>query len=251
VPIIIDRLGIGLFGSIQPDRLSEMMESPDDGLLARFLWAWPNKVPAKRPYKEADITRATEALRLLYELPLVSDENGGLRPFFCRMTDDAADLFEQWWTRHQAVELAGPLAGTLGKAPGHVVRLSLVLEHLWWCGGSDLTMPPSTISAKAVTAAIAFVTDYFHPMAARVFGDASVPEADRLATVVAKWIMATRPTVINPKLLRRTAGLPGLREAEKVKLALAVLVEADWIVPAPARAGGGAGRMRGPRRSFR
>jgi len=242
VPIIIDRLGIGLFGGIQPDRLCEMMESPDDCLVARFLWAWPNKVTARRPHQEADITRAAEALRLLYELPLVPDENGGFRPLVCRMTDDAADLFEQWWTQHQAVELAGPLAGTIGKAAGHVIRLSLVLEHLWWCGGSGLTMPPSAISAKAVTAAIAFVADYFHPMAARVFGDAGLPEADRLATVVARWIMQTRPTVINAKLLRRTAGLPGLREAEKVKSALAVLVEADWIAPAPARAGGGAGR---------
>jgi hypothetical protein len=39
-------------------------------------------------------------------------------------------------------------------------------------------------------------------------------------------------------------GLPGLREAEKVKLALGVLVETDWLLPAPERAGISPGRKR-------
>jgi hypothetical protein len=244
LPIIIERLGLSLFGSIQPDRLCEMMESPEDGLVARFLWAWPNKVLARRPTQEADMSRAADALRLLYDLPLVPDNNGGLPPFFCRLSTEAADLFTRWWVKHQSIELTGPIAGTLGKAPGHVLRLSLVLEYLWWCGGSALALPPSTINSKAVAAAIALVVDYFHPMAARVFGDAGLPEADRLATTVAKWILETKPTIVNGKKLRRSAGLPGLREAEKVKMALGVLVEADWIVPAPSRAGPGGGRPR-------
>jgi hypothetical protein len=220
LPITIDRLGLGLFGGVQPDHLAEMMRSPDDGLMARILWAWPSKVPARRPTGEADITKAADALRLLYDLPLVPDDQGGLRPFFCHLSAVAADLFTTWWVKHQATELTGPLAGPLGKAPGHVIRISLVLEHLWWAGGSTLSMPPSEISEKAVAAAIGLVVDYFTPMAARVYGDAAIPEADRLATVVARWIVDEKPIVINAKKLRREVGLPGLREAEKVKLAL-------------------------------
>ena len=68
-------------------------------------------------------------------------------------------------------------------------------------------------------------------MATRVFGDAALPEADRLATTLARWILRERPKVVNARDLRRKARLPGLREAEKVKLALATLVEADWLRP--------------------
>src|SRR6476620_5407206 len=133
-PIRIKRLGLGLFGGRRPDRLCEMMESPDDGLLARFLLAWPNKIPAKRSTGKTDLGRAAVALRLLYDLPLVAGDDGGLRPLFCPMSPEAADLFEEWWVRHQAGELVGPLAGPLKKAPGHIAPLSLVLQHLWWCG---------------------------------------------------------------------------------------------------------------------
>jgi Protein of unknown function (DUF3987) len=244
LPIIIKRLGLGLFGGIQPDRLCEMMESPDDGLLARFLWAWPNKVPARRPTREADIRRAADALRLLYDLPLVPDDNGGLRPFFCPMSIEAADLFAEWWVNHQAGELVGPLAGPLGKAPGHVARLGLVLQHLWWCGGSALALPPSTINDEAISAALALVVDYFHPVNERVYGDAGLPESDRLGATLGKWVLKTRPQVINAKKLRRSAGLPGLREAEKVKMAINVLVETDWLMPAPGRSGPTGGRQR-------
>jgi hypothetical protein len=65
-----------------------------------------------------------------------------------------------------------------------------------------------------------------------------------LACIAGRWIIDNKPTIINAKKLRREAGLPGLREAEKVKLALDALVEADWLAPAPERAGGGPGPKR-------
>ena len=105
-------------------------------------------------------------------------------------------------------------------------------------------MPPSRISKAAVLAAAALVDDYFKPMAERVFGDAALPEADRLAATVARWILRERPTVVNARALRRTARLPGLREAEKVKVALNALVEADWLRPIFNRSGDNAGRPR-------
>jgi len=203
----------------------------------------PNKVPARRPTRGVEIDWATRSLELLYELPLIADDEGAPRPFFCRLTDAAADLFTKWWTAHQAAEMMGPLAGPLGKAPGHVIRIALVLEHLWWCGGA-LAMPPKEVSENAAAAAIALVVDYFIPMAQRVYGDAAIPEADRLATPFARWILEMKPKIINAREVRRTSGLPGLRHADKVKLAIGVLVETDWLLPAPARAASGSGRQR-------
>jgi len=43
-PIIVPRLAVGVFGTVQPDRLRALMDSTDDGLLARILWAWPEPI---------------------------------------------------------------------------------------------------------------------------------------------------------------------------------------------------------------
>jgi hypothetical protein len=255
-PIEIERHCLGLFGAITPDRLVEMLESPDDGLTSRILWSWPNKVPARRPNQAADINVAAVALQLLWELPLVTaddpdQENAEPQssPFYCNLSKDAAEVFTEWWVNHHNHELVGPLAGPKGKMPGHVLRLALVLEHLWWCGAGGIAFPPenppATIGEKAVTAAIVLCQDYFAVMAERVFGDAAVPEADRLASVLARYIYDRRDLkVLNARSTRRNAGLPGLRDSEKMSIAIDVMVEADWLVPAPTRAGGTIGRRR-------
>ena len=50
---------------------------------------------------------------------------------------------------------------------------------------------------------------------------------------MARWILSLRERreVVNARALRPKARPAGLREAEKVKLALATLVEADWLRP--------------------
>ena len=231
-PIVIPHLSVAVLGGTQPDRLVDLLHSPDDGLQSRFLWIWPNAVPPRRPTRCPDAAAALEAFRRLAELPLVlgaGDERP--RPFICPLEDDAAALFDQWRHDHAAVEVSGALASAFGKAPGHLLRLALVLEHLWWSGSAGYAAPPSRIGRHALSAAAALIEDYFKPMATRVFGDAALPEADRLATTLARWILRERPKVVNARDLRRKARLPGLREAEKVKLALATLVEADWLRP--------------------
>jgi hypothetical protein len=244
LPVIIPRLSIGVLGGVQPDRLADLIAGPDDGLQARFLWLWPEKVPPGRPTRHADTGTGRTALQKLIELPLVPAEDGGSRPFLCPLADAAADTFDQWRKEHSAIEVSGALASAFGKAPGHLLRLALVLEHLWWCAKTSAAMPPSRISNAAILAAAALVDDYFKPMAERVFGDAALPECDRLAAIVARWIMRERPEVVNARDLRRKARLPGLREADKVKLALGVLVEADWLRPVFERTGGSPGRQR-------
>jgi len=244
LPVIIPRLSIGVWGGIQPDRLSDLIDGPDDGLQARFLWFWPDKIALRRPARHASFEIGKAALQKLVELPLVPSDDGGSRPFLCPLADDAADTFEEWRKAHFAVEVSGALASVFGKAPGQVLRIALVLEHLWWCGETSLSLPPSRISNDAINAAAALVEDYLKPMAERVFGDATLPEGDRLAAVLARWILRESPTILNARDIRRKARLPGLREADKVRLGLNVLVEADWLRPAFNRAGESTGRQR-------
>ena len=82
-------------------------------------------------------------------------------------------------------------------------------------------------------------------MAERVYGDAALPEAERLTTTLARWIKRQQPVpeTVNARNIQR-AKLPGLREADKVTTATNNLIDADWLRPIPTRAGGTPGRQR-------
>jgi len=79
------------------------------------------------------------------------------------------------------------MAGAIGKARGHVLRLSCILEHLWWSG--DRGYPePTSISADSVKRAAGLVEGYFLPMAERALGDASIPVVERRAMTLAQHL---------------------------------------------------------------
>jgi hypothetical protein len=75
---------------------------------------------------------------------------------------------------------APPLVkSSLGKARGQALRLSIVLEYLWWCASPSGTPEPVNISLSAVQAATGLMNAYFLPMGARVLGDCTVPAEER------------------------------------------------------------------------
>ena len=131
-------------------------------------------------------------------------------------------------------------AGALGKARGHCLRLSAVLEFLWWAGDRD-AREPAAISDVSVVRAAALVGSYFLPMAERAFGDAAIPPAERAAMALARHLRRERLTTFNARLLRRAMGGP-LREADAMKRACADLVEAGLIRPVGPRPGPSGGR---------
>ena len=244
-PIVVSAMTISILGGVQPDRLAEMIEGADDGLPARFLWTWPEAVPPRRPNRAPDTATALQLLRTLLRLEMASDEHGEPTPQVVPLTEEAAKLFQEWRDEHHAAaqSLAGPISSAFGKMAGQLLRLASVLEHLWW-SGSHGAGEPQSISRSAVECAAALVTDYFGPMASRVYGDAALPKQDRAAATLARWIVRGRAQLINARDIRRKARLPGLRDADEVAAALAVLVEADWIEAKPTREGGSAGRQR-------
>ena len=117
-----------------------------------------------------------------------------------------------------------------GKARGTALRLSLVLEYLWWCGTPGISAPPTLISAKAFAAAATVVADYLMPMAERVYGDAAARPEDRNAATLARWIMKTRPADVHVRTLQREIRLPGLNTADAIHAAVRVLIEAGWLI---------------------
>jgi len=246
VPVRIPHLTLSVLGGIQPDRLATMvMGGDDDGLAARLLMTWPEPVRPARPRLVADEAAALAAMRRLLGLGLGSDEHGAPAPVVLPLADDAAALFDLWRAQHaEAAEtVSGLLSSHHGKLPGLVLRLALVLDLLWWSWGGTI-QPPATVSARALAGAAGLIDSYFLPMAERCYGDAAMPEAERLGAVLARWIVRERPEVVNATEIRRKARLPGMREAAKVKMALDALVEADWLRAMPSREGGKPGRQK-------
>lgn len=243
-PIIIPRLTLSVVGTIQPDRLNDALTTGcDDGLAARFLFVWPNRVAPERPKGMADHVLAAERLRRLMRLDLDADEQGQTRPRLLPLSSDAEAVFIPWWKSNSDAAEAeyGLLAGHVGKLPGISLRLALVIELLAWCceGGEE----PKEISLWAIQAGVGLATEYFLPMARRAFGDAALPQDERLAVALAKWVVRTKTRSFNGRDLYRCKAIPGIGSAETMKAAAAHLIEGNWLF-AHDRSEGAKGRAR-------
>jgi putative DNA primase/helicase len=236
-PHRIHHNSISVLGGIQPDRLSSgLFNGDDDGLAARLLCVWPDPVPAARPRMAFDPQLPVIALRRLRQLGMATTEHGTPTYVAVPFTEEAAAVLDGWRTENfkTVQEASGRYASHLGKYPGMLIRLALVLEFLWW--SVENGPEPKEITGKAVTAAALLIEEYFKPMAERAYGDASVPENERHAASIAKWIAANKPEAVNPRDLRHKKGLPGLRDTDQVKAAFDVLIEAGWLeAPEPGK----------------
>jgi putative DNA primase/helicase len=246
-PLTVTFNGVSIIGGIQPQKLADSLLSglsADDGLAARFLWIWPNRPTFARPQSDANILALETALRRLDNLEWGIGENGDRVPVVIPLEPAAADAFEafQRANRDHEDDASGMFKSFIGKLPGVALRLSLVAEFAeWgWSGGLE----PRTIRKETVEAVADFLESYAMPMAARVFGDAALPPVERNAATIARWLLKHGPKTLNARELRRTAGLPGLREANVVRDAIDALVEASWLRPAPSRNGDNPGRQR-------
>lgn len=247
-PLTIPFNGVSVLGGIQPAKLADaLLSSPDDGLVARFLWAWPDKRGFARPRQAADMSVLENIYRRLECLEWGQDGEGRPVAITLRLSDGAADIFEAWQRDNSAVDDdAGSLFKSfVGKMDGAVLRLALVAELTAWAinGGAE----PREVSARSLEAAAEFVDDYAKPMAERVYGDAALPVSERNAATLARYILKAGLRTINKRELRRSphkSKLPGLREREALDAAISHLLDANWLIESPSREGGGIGRQR-------
>ena len=234
-PMRIRHLSVGVLGGVQPDKLPAIIDTPDDGLISRVLWAWPDVLPkfilARQP---ADDIAAKDAFNRLASLPMSVDEAGLPQPRRLPLTSGAESVLEQFAQemRSRAHDTSGPMAGAIGKARGHVLRLSCILEHLWWSGVRSAP-EPTGISDHSVKRAAGLVEGYFLPMAERALGDAAIPVLERRAMTLAQHLRKTAALSFNARDVRRTIG-GELREAAHMDAACKTLEEAGLIRPARA-----------------
>lgn len=246
-PVAIERHAVAIFGGIQPERLAELMATPDDGLLARFAWVWPEPVPFNLATTAPGVDWAIgrlDRLRCLALMPPATDDARAIpKPRYIHLAGDALRLMTAFARDMggQQLEVGGLLRAAYGKARGMALRLSLVLEYLSWCGDPDERPEPAEISAATFTRAAQLLGDYLMPMAARVYGDADATAEDRNAATLAKHIMRHRPASLSVRELCRKK-LPGMKEAKAIHAAAALLVDAGWL----ARVAKGDGNGRPP-----
>jgi hypothetical protein len=242
-PIVVPSLSVVIMGGIQPDRLATLVLSgDDDGLAARFIYLWPERIPPQRPRAVAPSGAKAKLLKL-YKLQEQMDENG--ERIALRFDEDAAAALQKYRTQVAAAEseTSGLYLSWLGKLPGMAVRLAIIFEHLLWCGDNEDSPAPQSISERAAVAAIAFLDDYAAPMARRCFGEAALPQVDRDAKVLARCIVSNAPKTVNSRDLRR-AGVLSTKDAARYTVALAELEAAGWLRATPARQGDTVGRQR-------
>jgi hypothetical protein len=152
-------------------------------------------------------------------------------PVTLPVEEGVLEEFDSWREEHygQSQCMAGLVADCYGEMPGQVLRLALILEHLWWAAQQDAPQP-TMVTARAMGAAMDLIEEYVKPMLRRVAGDAALPKADRNAATLARAILDRRPERINARDVRRSWRLPGLRETADVAAAINVLLEARWLV---------------------
>ncbi|MEI4264241.1 YfjI family protein [Roseovarius sp. D0-M9] len=243
-PLIVDHLSIAILGGTQPDKLDSLLKhSDDDGLLARFLIAFPEPVPLCRPTATLDTARALQAMGRLRALEPSIDDQGNNHPIFLHLDDAAQDALQAF--RQQCREWEGEVTGIMkshiGKLPGLAVRVATVLALL--DHAIDQTPSVSSIGASHLGRACHYVGEHLRKHAYRAYGTACVPSEVRAARQIAEIIKAEGLRQISTREISRR-GLVGLTSAKEIGPAFDVLQDAGWIAPIPSS---GPGR---PKKTF-
>jgi hypothetical protein len=232
-PIVVPRLAVAMTGGVQPDKLAKLMNDADDGLLARYVWLWPEAIQFRLSRATPGVTWAIDALDRLRLLELTSGiaPEEPMRPIMVPLVPEALSEMEAFGQEMQERQqwAGGLLRSAYGKARGLVLRLSLVLELLWWCAEPGMAPPSTVISLRAFHAAAHLVADYFMPMAERAYGDAAARTEDRNAATIARWIIKTKAAEVHVRRMQREVRLPGLHDAEAIHAACNILIDAGWL----------------------
>jgi putative DNA primase/helicase len=178
-PIIVAKPFVSLFGGIQPAMLGELGAGAEDGLMDRFLFAYP--APRQVRFTEEEISAgAEERYSVLYgalaNLTLATDEHGDPNPRPLRFSRAARDLFAAT-VNALGAEVLDPgfprrLEGVWAKLRGYLARISLVLAV---CRCAECNVREERVEREDVEAASRLLA-YFKAHARRVYSELSAPD---------------------------------------------------------------------------
>jgi Protein of unknown function (DUF3987) len=236
-PLRIPMNSLGILGGIQLDRVKEVFSSPNDGLVARFGYVWPEPSPIvnlTRGSNAADEGRQSAliiAARRLHALKLKDPEPGGdPGPRHIRLSDNAFELLNRLHieTETTAQASTGIAGGWHGKSEERAIRLSVVYEYLAWAEKSGSEPEPTEVSSDAMMRACAYV-DYLTAMFERVTAGCAIGKHASDARAVAQHIIDKTITTLHPSDLYLKPGWRWLRDTGRREGAIQVLVKAGWL----------------------
>jgi hypothetical protein len=185
-PVVLAKPFVSLFGGIQPAMLGELGGSMEDGLMDRFLFAYPQARHVR--FNDYEIGAGAEAeydslYHKLASLMLATDEYGDPNPKPLKLSPEAKTLFAGALDSLGAEVLQPPgfsarLEGVWSKLRGYLARLSLVLAV---CRCVTNNIQEERVEAEDVGAAVRLL-GYFKAHARRVYAELSAPDPLDLLT---------------------------------------------------------------------
>lgn len=192
-PLSVLRPFVGVLGSIQPTVLSELAEGREDGMLERFLFAYPK--PLNALWTEDEISEAAEVgyadlHNRLRNLHLPTDELGDPIEKPVAFSPEAKQAFIDSYNVHRQ-EMAAPdfpsyLRSPWSKLEAYLVRLTLIVAACRFVEDGA----PERIEDGDVLRAVALL-DYFKNQARRVFG--ALREADPVMPLMRDVVAFLKP----------------------------------------------------------
>ncbi|MBI2802877.1 MAG: DUF3987 domain-containing protein, partial [Gammaproteobacteria bacterium] len=229
--IEIPCLWVSIFGTIQPDRIREMLGRARDGLSARFVWAYPDAKPtAELPLSSGPTDALKQVLRRLVSIQPQGDRRDYSTTI--ALADDARAPLEaartEWF--RLAEQTDGDFQDCVNRATDYTLRLAFVLalaEHA--TSGKDGT--PTCVSRDEIERTIALVNGYVLRMAERTFAASGAPKLSD-AALLARFLRRLGKPSFNVRTdLVRGAGSP-VRTTERIALSLEELKQRGLILPA-------------------
>ena len=199
----LERFPLSILATTLPDGLKEMLQEGDDGLAARFLYAWPGPQPYC-PLANGKVAQDDDALKMLRRISRLARTPDD--PLVLSFDQHGVEAFDRFLAVLHADrrKTEGLEAAWLGKGGATVARLAGALELLAW-SGSGAPGLPGHIGRDQVEAAAALWTSYFRPHARAVFDRAVPTDFDRRVRRVARWLKEGGATVVSREDIRRRA----------------------------------------------
>lgn len=155
-PLVIDRPTVALIGGIQPARLTTLADSHrgefvNDGMLDRFLTAWPVASPALWSDAEMDETTLTGWSTLVTDTRNWTPQTAYVHGSYLtvRFSDQSKRVWKQWHDANvSSIESANGLTrGWASKAPRHLLRLALILHSSYLRRNEPEILQAATLEA--------------------------------------------------------------------------------------------------------
>ena len=198
----VTRLTVGIIGSVQPERLGQMLRHDDD-LAARFLFSWPHQPPYV-PFADRKPANDDLALKRLRRLPRKAGT--GSDPLLLIVDRRGLAAFDVFMARLHASlrDAEGREAAWLGKGGSTVARLAGILEMLDWAATGSAS-PPGHIGRERIEDAAELWEGYFRPHAKALFTHSAPTDLEYQARRVARWLRSNGLQEITREEVRRNA----------------------------------------------